>query len=97
MGMEWNALAVSLIGGIGLGVLYFGGLWLTVKRLIKSRQPFLEALLSFYLRLAVVIAGLYVLMDDRWERLLIALAGFLVVRITAFQLTRPHGTRVDVL
>jgi F1F0 ATPase subunit 2 len=97
MALEWDLIAVSLIGGICLGVFYFGSLWLTVRRLITSRQPFLAALLSFYVRLAVLIAGCYVLMDDLWERLLITMAGFLMVRIAALRLARPTQTRVPAM
>lgn len=97
MVVEWDLIAVSLIGGICLGVFYFGGLWLTVKRLIASRKPFLASLLSFYVRLAVLIAGFYIVMDDRWERLLIAMAGFLMVRFAALWLARPTQTRVPAM
>ena len=92
--MEWDLVAVSLIGGICLGVFYFGSLWLTVRRLITSRQPFQVALLSFCVRLAVLIVGCYILMDDSWERLLFTMAGFLMVRIAALRLARPTRKRV---
>ncbi|MBI5572153.1 MAG: ATP synthase subunit I [Desulfomonile tiedjei] len=97
MALEWDVIALSLIGGICLGAFYFGGLWLTVSRLIASKQPVLKVLLSFYVRLVVLIAGFYLVMDDRWERFLIAMAGFLMVRIAAFRLARPNQTRVRAM
>ena len=49
-------LAVCLAVGMGLGIFYFGGLWLTVKKLPGSQCPILLALGSYMVRLAVVLA-----------------------------------------
>ena len=81
-------LAIALVVGLVLGVAYFGGLWLTVKRLPTSRRPALLFLGSFLARTALVVAGIYLVMDGRWERVALCLAGLLVARAV---LTRRLG------
>ncbi len=73
-------IIVSLVTGTVLGTLYFGGLWITVRRLAVTRQPALLTLVSFVVRAAVVLLGFYFVMGGRWERLVACLAGFLLAR-----------------
>ena len=86
---EWVRLALSLGAGVVLGIFYFGGLWLTVRKLPQARQPVLLSLSSFFARLAVVLAGFYFVMSGRWERVLVCLLGFLCVRFAAVRLWGP--------
>jgi F1F0 ATPase subunit 2 len=71
---------LSLIAGAALGLFYFGGLWLTIRRLPESRRPAALALASFVGRTALTVAGFYLLMDGQWPRLALGLAGFLGAR-----------------
>lgn len=75
--LEWS-MAVSV--GIGLGCIYFGGLWLTVSRATRWRQPGPAMLASLFLRLALVAGGLYLLADGHWQRYVAALPGLLLAR-----------------
>jgi F1F0 ATPase subunit 2 len=88
-------LTLPLGAGIILGMFYFWGLWLTVQKLPRARRPMLLSLSSFFVRLAVVLAGFYFVMSGRWERLLVCLVGFLCVRFAAVRLWGPgkcdHG------
>lgn len=70
----------ALAGGIGLGIFYFGGLWLTIQYLPDTRRPGVLTLGSFLVRMGVILTGFYLLMDGQWERLLICLVGFLGTR-----------------
>lgn len=88
---ELLRLTLSLGTGIGLGIYYFGGLWLTVRKLPTASRPVLLSLSSFFARLAVVLAGFYFVMGGRWERLLVCLFGFLCVRFVLVRLWGPHG------
>lgn len=76
--------AVTLIGafcaGLVVGLGYFGGLWFTVRYLPRARRPELVSLGSMVLRLALTLMAFYLIMGGRWERLLAALAGFLIMR-----------------
>jgi len=74
------ALVLAWGAGMGLGLFYFGGLWLTVRQLPTRRYSVPLFLGSFVGRTAVVLAGFYFVMDGRWERVLACLAGFIMVR-----------------
>jgi F1F0 ATPase subunit 2 len=74
------SLVLALLAGMGLGLFYFGGLWLTVQRLPTIRHPALLMLGSFCMRTLVALFGFYVVMSGSWARLLVCLAGFLVIR-----------------
>lgn len=81
---EWVSRIVEyslvLAGGMLTGVFYFGGLWLTVRRLISVQRPALLMLASFTVRTAIALALFYAIMNGSWLRLVAALAGFLVMR-----------------
>lgn len=74
-------LVLLFAAGFGLGILFYGGLWLTLRSLGKSRHPVVLALGSFWGRTAVVIAGLVAAMDTRWERAVICMCGFVLARV----------------
>jgi F1F0 ATPase subunit 2 len=87
---EVGRLAIPLLAGVGLGLFYFGGLWLTLQRIATTRQPGLLAMGSFLIRTVVAVAGFYLVADGRWERLVVALAGFLLARTVLTRRWRPQ-------
>ena len=82
-------LVLAFAAGLGLGLFYFGGLWLTVRRLPASRYPVPLFLLSFTVRTAVVVVGFYFVMGGRWERALACLVGIVVVRFVLTSRLQP--------
>jgi len=77
--------------GLGLGLFYFGGLWLTIKNMNNARSPIVLTLGSFILRTgAVFLVLIYVARQGNWGNILILLAGFIVSRIF---LSRKIGKR----
>jgi F1F0 ATPase subunit 2 len=86
--IEVLTLVMALSAGALLGVLFFGGLWWTVRRGIVSANPALFFLGSLLLRTVVVVAGLYFVSRGDWRRLVASLAGFLLARVLV-------GRRVD--
>ncbi len=79
--MSEIAPAVGLfVLGLALAVVYFGGLWWTVRRLDAARRPGLLLSVSTILRLALVIGVLAMLVTDHWRDFFICLAGFLIGR-----------------
>ena len=52
-------LAIGCAAGIALGAVFFGGLWLTARRLIARPHPGLLALLSLVGRMAVLGFGMF--------------------------------------
>jgi len=84
-----GVLVLAAVAGAGLGLLYFGGLWLTVRRLAGSRRPVLLFGGSFLVRTALAVAGFYLVMDGSLARALACLAGFIVVRQVLVARLRP--------
>jgi F1F0 ATPase subunit 2 len=87
---------LAVLIGMALGVFYFGGLWWTVKRLAGARHPVILQLGSLLLRLAFVLLAFYLLLVTLdWERVIVALAGFVVVRLILIHRHRPRLAAVD--
>jgi F1F0 ATPase subunit 2 len=51
------SLILLFLAGLMLGSLYFGGLWITLRRLPRWNRPFLGMGLSFLGRLAILLGG----------------------------------------
>ncbi|MHB9053960.1 MAG: N-ATPase subunit AtpR [Thermoleophilia bacterium] len=69
------------VAGISLGTLYFGGLWLTLGRIMTTRNPALFILGSYLGRLSASFLGFYlVARAGQWQGLLVCLAFFILVR-----------------
>ncbi|OPY88010.1 MAG: N-ATPase, AtpR subunit [Smithella sp. PtaU1.Bin162] len=66
--------------GLALGLLYFRALWMTVCRLTESPRPVRLLMVSFAVRLMLLVLCLYFIMDGYAERLCAAVAGFIVAR-----------------
>jgi F1F0 ATPase subunit 2 len=73
-------LVFALAAGMAIGLIYFLILWLTLKRLPSSPAPGRLLIFSYLARLCLALAGFYLVMDGRWERVASALAGFVVIR-----------------
>jgi len=79
--IEWFPLFASFALGGVLAAAYLWALWLTVKRVRGWRHPALGLIGSFVVRTAVLVAAFaYIVRDGHWERLIAALAGFVLVR-----------------
>ncbi|VVB63469.1 N-ATPase, AtpR subunit [uncultured archaeon] len=78
---EILVLALAIISGIVLGVFYFGGLWLTLQHLSRSRQPAFLVLSSFLVRSAVCLFCFYLVASNSWEGLVSSLAGFTFMKL----------------
>lgn len=89
---EMLGLIVSLIAGVGLGAVFYGGLWWTVRRGLSSPRPALWFFGSLLLRTFVTLGGFYLVSDGLWQRLLLCLLGFVLARPVVTRLTRPSGT-----
>lgn len=73
-------LGAAFTAGLVMGAVYFIALWQTVRRLSGAASPVRLMLGSLILRLAVLTVGFYFVMGGHWERLALALAGFIVMR-----------------
>ncbi len=91
---ETLSIIIIFIEGVALGTLFFGGLWLTVKRTVALKNPALLILGSFILRLAAVLTGFFFISSGNWRALLTALIGFIVARYIIIHLTSPKKITV---
>lgn len=88
---ETLGLLLSLIAGVGLGVVFYGGLWWTVRRGLASPRPALWFIGSLLLRTGMTLGGFYLVSDGLWQRLLLCLLGFVIARPLVTRLTRPSA------
>jgi F1F0 ATPase subunit 2 len=94
-------LVLAFLGGLTLGLLHFGGLWLTVRHLAVTRRPWLVTLGSAVGRLGISLLGFYLVMRSGWGTLLACLGGFVAVRFFLLQRWRavrsPSASADEVL
>ncbi|MET3980992.1 F1F0 ATPase subunit 2 [Mucilaginibacter sp. UYP25] len=81
-------IVIALIGGLILGILFFGGLWLTVKRTLGSPYVALWLLGSSLIRTGIVLTGFYFMAQGSLLQLLVSVAGFIAGRLLILKLTR---------
>lgn len=86
--------AIVMLSGVALGIVFFGGLWFTVRRGSASPSPALWFLASFVLRTAIVLAGFYFIGGGQLVRLGMCLMGFLLARTLVLLATRPGSATV---
>ena len=82
-------LALAALAGVGLGLVYFGGLWLTLRRVPQAKSPALLAMASFVGRTALVLVGFYFVMGDSWQRLVACLVGVVAARVVLVRRLGP--------
>ncbi|MEX2470833.1 MAG: ATP synthase subunit I [Gemmatimonadota bacterium] len=82
-------VVLGLAGGLAVGFVYFGALWVTVRRIPDARHPGSLLLASYAARLALAAAGFYgILRLGELPALLAALLGFLAMRYVLMRRVR---------
>jgi F1F0 ATPase subunit 2 len=90
-------MVLAFIGGLALGMLFFGGLWLTTKKVITSKMPGILFSASFLIRAAITITGFYYISLGHWQRLLVCVLGYIVARFAVMHLTkRLHAKQIQL-
>lgn len=82
------AWLLCALGGLALGVFYFGGLWWTVRAIVGSPRSVLLQLGSLLLRTAATLIGFYWVGGGDVKRLLACLAGFVLARVVVVRWVR---------
>lgn len=72
-------LVLGLVAGVVAGTAYFGGLWLTVRRLPESGRPALLMLVSYLVRMGLVLAGALLFRAD-WPQIVAYILGLTIAR-----------------
>ena len=81
-------LTLAMIAGLLLGVVFFGGLWWTIRKGLSSKHPAAWFLGSLLLRMSLTLFGFYWVGHGHWERLVVCLGGFFVARLIVTWLSR---------
>jgi F1F0 ATPase subunit 2 len=86
-----NDIAARLLAvllGVGLGVIFFGGLWWTVQKAVRSKSPALWFMASLWMRMGIALGGFYLVGREHWQRMLLCLLGFVIARPVVMWITR---------
>ncbi|MCJ7592459.1 MAG: ATP synthase subunit I [Woeseiaceae bacterium] len=81
-------IVVALVTGVLLGVIFFGGLWWTVQKLVSSKRTAFWLFGSLLLRTGITLIGFYFIAHGHFDRLLVCLLGFIIARYVVIQLTK---------
>jgi F1F0 ATPase subunit 2 len=73
-------MVLAFMAGIILGIIFFYGLWLTVKKAVTAKIPALWFSGSIVIRTAIILIGFYYISQGNWQRLLVCLLGFITAR-----------------
>lgn len=88
--IEIISMALAFLAGAGLGTIFFGGLWWTVKKGVRSKNPALLFFASFLIRTVVVLIGIFLVGGTHPGRLMFCLLGFALARVLVTSVT-PGG------
>lgn len=78
----------ALAAGFGLGGLFYGGLWWTVRHVAHFRRPALAVLASAVLRMVAALGGIQAVAGGDWRRIVLCLVGFVLARLAVTGATR---------
>jgi len=85
---ETLTLFLSCTAGGALGIVFFGGLWWSVRKGVSSKRPALWFFASLLLRMSIALTGFYFVSANRWDRMAACLCGFILARVAVIRVTR---------
>lgn len=88
---EVPILILACVAGVALGMMFFGGLWWTLRKGVSSESPALWFIGSVLLRMTLALSGFYFVSGGQWRRLLSCVLGFFAARVAVTWLTRQSG------
>ena len=88
---ELEGLLLSAATGGVLGEVFYGGLWLTVRKGLTAGRSSLWFAGSLALRHTVVLIGFFVILRGGWHAGVAGLFGFLAARIIVSLIVRRRG------
>ena len=81
-------LVFDLVMGVLIGIIFFGGLWWTVRKGLASKQIMLWISGSLAVRMSIALVGFYFIGANHWERMLVCLLGFIIARVIVMRILR---------
>ncbi len=85
---ESMGVLTAVLAGMIVGIVFFGGLWWTVRRALSSGQAAIWFSGSFVARTVIALTDFYFAAQGDWRRMLGCVAGFLGARMCVVRLTR---------
>lgn len=82
--------------GFVLGVLFFGGLWFTVKKSVSARNPIWWIFGSFIVRTGIVLSGFYYMAQFGWQAMLLGLLGLIMARFIIMHFTKRYDAKQNL-
>lgn len=79
-GVTAGRIVVAAVAGLVLGGVYFWGLWWTSRRVGTTAAPGLLFFVSFVVRMAVLLSGLWVVTRGRLVETAVAVVGIMAAR-----------------
>ncbi|REJ31930.1 MAG: hypothetical protein DIU83_10330, partial [Bacillota bacterium] len=79
-GVTAGRIVVAAVAGLVLGGVYFWGLWWTSRRVGTTAAPGLLFFVSFVVRMAVLLSGLWVVTRGRLVETAVAVVGIMAGR-----------------
>jgi len=90
----WSVLLAGFAAGLVLGLVFFIGLWFTVRAIARSRRPGALMAASAIGRIVVAVAGFTVIaLTAGWRGVLAGLVGFIVARLATMRAVAGAGRR----
>lgn len=86
-------MIIALISGLILGIIFFGGLWLTVKKTLGRTYAGLWIAGSSFVRIGITLTGFYFVSQGDLTRLLICVATFIATRFLIVRLTLKYDEK----
>jgi F1F0 ATPase subunit 2 len=84
---DTTRLILNFFSGLLLGIVFFGGLWMTVNKTIKTNKPAMLFLISFVLRMGLALFVFYLISLGGWQSLFICVIGFISARFAILRFT----------
>lgn len=81
-------MILVFLAGVALGIIFFGGLWFTVKKSINAKLPALLLSGSLFFRIAVTMLGFYLIGAGNWQRIVLCFLGFMTARFLVLYITK---------
>lgn len=70
----------SFLMGIGIGLIYFGGLYWSTGKIDSVKSPAFLMIASMLLRMIILLLGLYYLAQSGYQSVLAGFVGIMIVR-----------------
>jgi F1F0 ATPase subunit 2 len=87
-----------LLAGVTVGMMFFGGLLWTVKKVSSSKHPGLLFAGSLLLRIGLALIAFFFIGGGNWQRLVVCLIGFVLGRMLIKRFSRiPLNTDCRLL